>query len=113
MNIHDLAKIGSMIVDDGNWQGKQIVSRDWLEQSFAPRTELPMGLRYGYFWWLSSNGSPPHWGAGFGNGGQRLVVDQTNQLVMVIYAGNYNQRNAWQLPVKIITEFVLPSIFQK
>ncbi|MEH6633174.1 MAG: serine hydrolase [Halopseudomonas aestusnigri] len=113
LNIHDLAKIGSMIVDNGNWQGKPIVSSDWLEKSFVPRANLPMGLRYGYFWWLSPNGSPPHWVAGFGNGGQRLVVDQTNQLVIVIFAGNYNQRNAWQLPVKIITEFVLPTVFQK
>ena len=113
LNIHDLAKIGSMVVDNGNWQGKQIVSSDWMEKSFTPRADLTIGLRYGYFWWLSPNGSPPHWAAGFGNGGQRLVVDQTNQLVMVIYAGNYNQRNAWQLPVKIITEFVLPTVFQK
>ena len=31
-------------------------------------------------------------------------------LVVVVTAGNYNQRDAWKLPVAIITEIVLPGL---
>ncbi len=113
LNNHDLAKLGLLIVDKGVWQGHQIIPVSWLERSFKPEAFTSVGLRYGLFWWLAPNGSPPYWAAGFGNGGQRLLIDEANQLVMVIFAGNYNQPNAWQLPVKVITKFVLPVVLAK
>lgn len=105
----DLAKIGTMIINSGKWGDRQIVSSEWLKQSFVPQAESEV-LRYGYHWWLAPVGSPPRWAAGFGNGGQRLVVDSNNDLVVVVYAGNYNQPEAWRLPVQILTKFVLPTV---
>ena len=110
LNIHDLARIGRLILDRGVWQGKQIVPADWLDVSFTPHAKLRDGLRYGLFWWLGPDGMPPYWVAGFGNGGQRLMISPANKLIVVVFAGNYNQPDAWKLPVKIITEFVLPAV---
>ena len=105
----DLAKIGQLIVQNGVYDGRQVVPADWLERSFTPRAETGRGLRYGYFWWLAPEGDPPAWVAGFGNGGQRLGVAPETGLVVVVFAGNYNQPDAWQLPVKILEDFVLPA----
>lgn len=115
LNIHDLAKIGQLILQKGKFGGQQIVPEAWLTQSFTAHSDLKTGLRYGYFWWLApaSWGNPPAWVAGFGNGGQRLTVQPARDLVIVVFAGNYNEPNAWQLPVKIIEKFLSPALRAK
>lgn len=110
LNIHDLAKIGRMVLAGGTWEGKQIVPADWLKQSFTPHAKLEFGLRYGLFWWLSNQGDPPGWAAGFGNGGQRLTIDRNGELVVAVFAGNYNQPDAWKVPVAVIMEHVVPGL---
>ncbi len=113
LNIHDLAKIGQLIVQNGQYDGKVIVPADWLQVSFTPHSKLPDGLRYGYFWWLAPWGDPPAWVAGFGNGGQRLTVQAEHELIIAVFAGNYNQAQDWNLPVKIIEQFVVPVLRAK
>lgn len=112
MTIHDLAKIGTLVLQKGKFDGKQIVPASWLSTSFTPRSDLRSGLRYGYLWWLAAKswGDPPSWVAGFGNGGQRLTVQGKNGLVLVVFAGNYNRRDAWKLPVRIINKYMVPEI---
>ena len=106
----DLAKIGQLVLNDGRWDDARIVPADWLEQSFRTRARLER-INYGYQWWLGPEGPDgPRWIAGFGNGGQRLWINPGLDLVVVVTAGNYNQRDAWKLPVAIITEIVLPGL---
>ncbi len=110
MNIHDLAKIGRLVLNDGVWHGRRIVPADWLKVSFTPHAHLHSGIRYGFFWWLAPEGSPPTWVAGIGNGGQRLMVSPNGELVVAVFAGNYNKPDAWKVPVKVIAEFVVPAV---
>jgi CubicO group peptidase (beta-lactamase class C family) len=106
----DLARIGQLVLDGGRFEGRQIVPGEWLEQSFRMHARAD-GLDYGYHWWLGPGaGSAPSWVAGFGNGGQRLFVMPRLDLLVVVMAGNYNQPDAWKLPVAIITEIVLPGL---
>ena len=52
-----LLRFGEMIRQGGAWEGTQVVSRDWLDQSFEPRTRSPWsGLSYGYGWFLGGQG---------------------------------------------------------
>jgi hypothetical protein len=39
-----------------------------------------------------------------------LAVFPRLDLVVVVMAGNYNQPDAWKLPVAIITEVVIPAL---
>jgi CubicO group peptidase (beta-lactamase class C family) len=107
----DLAKIGQLVLDAGCWRGEEVVPGQWLDQSFQARAKVDDEVDYGYHWWLGPQAARGRqWVAGFGNGGQRLTVVPQLELLIVILAGNYNQADAWKLPVALITEAVLPSL---
>lgn len=95
MRPRDLLKIGRLVLDDGQWQGKQIVPAAWIRQSMAPifRTDV-RDYRYGRQWWggvAQWRGHPIEWHAGFGNGGQRLYIIPALDMVVVTSAGAYDE----------------------
>ena len=107
----DLAKIGQLVLNQGNWEGRQIVPRSWLEASFEDRVPAEDELEYGYQWWLGRGRVDGRcWIAGFGNGGQRLVIVPDLDLVVAILAGNYDQPDAWKLSVTIMDEILSPAL---
>ena len=106
----DLARIGQMLVQGGTWQGRTLVPADWLKASFTSRAEIGDGLTYGYQWWLGTRmGTNDNWAAGFGNGGQRLIVMPDIDLAIVILAGNYSQPGQWELPMKLMRDHIMPA----
>lgn len=111
LTARDLARIGQMILNRGRWGETQVVPEDWLKDSFRHHTAAEDGLFYGYQWWLGKGRRDGRdWIAGFGNGGQRLVVIPDLDLVLVVFAGSYNQREAWKLSVRIMNDVLFPSI---
>jgi CubicO group peptidase (beta-lactamase class C family) len=111
MRPRDLARIGQLVLDQGRWGERRLVPAAWLTASFEPRVPSEDELAYGYQWWLwprDSRADGRRWMAGFGNGGQRLTIMPHLDLVLVVTAGNYNQPDAWQLPVTI-TEILIPA----
>jgi len=80
----DLAKIGYLYLHEGIWDGKQIVSKDWVKQSLAPFIAAEEGFHYGYKWWLlpRTDRDGYVWMAR-GFGGQRLIVFPEEKLVVV------------------------------
>ncbi len=107
----DLAKIGQLVLNQGRLQDRQLVPSHWLAASFENSVAAEDNLEYGYQWWLGRGRSDGRrWIAGFGNGGQRLIVIPNLDLVVVVMAGNYNQPDAWRIAVKLMADIVLPSI---
>jgi len=84
LRAEDLAKIGYLYLHDGMWDGKQIMSADWIKQSLTPVIDAEDGMKYGFQWWLIPHGEPQHlaW-ACLGFGGQRLLVFPEDDLIMV------------------------------
>lgn len=101
----DLARLGRLVLDQGRWQGREVVPVAWLAESLQPRVDVPAlgpvltGLRYGRFWWhgqvpdprQAHRGSTLPWIAGFGNGGQRLYLVPALDLVIAVAAGAYGE----------------------
>ena len=90
----DLAKLWYLFLRDGAWDGKQVVSRDWVRASVSPA--VPVGRRalgmthYGYKWWLYPNPTDSTrvmW-AGSGFGGQWPIAIPEDDLVIVINQWN-------------------------
>ena len=111
LTARDLAKIGQLVLNGGRWGERQIVPEAWLAASFTEHRPSENGLFYGYQWWLGrGHGDGKPWMAGFGNGGQRLVIFPHLDLAVVVLAGGYNDPEAWKLSVDILTEVLFPSL---
>ena len=61
LSTRDMARIGELVLRDGNWHGEQVVPREWIEEMtsvITPNEEMnPPALRdsefgYGYMWWV-------------------------------------------------------------
>jgi CubicO group peptidase (beta-lactamase class C family) len=83
-----LAKIGFLFLNDGKWEGKQIVPADWVKASIAPAMSAEdegRKWKYGFQWWLAPWGKAPEkfaWAAR-GFGGQELRVVPEYNLIVV------------------------------
>lgn len=103
----DLAVLGRMIEQRGAWNGKQIVSSKWLEQSFKPRGTL-LGIDYGYMWYgepYSIAGEDLESHLAMGHGGQFLILLPSLQAIIVITASDYDQQIDFY---SFIRDFVIP-----
>ncbi|OQP52484.1 hypothetical protein A4R26_28715 [Niastella populi] len=87
MRPYDLAKIGSLLLREGKWQGKQVVPASWI-QKIQPLYYVHKTESYGYGWWLDSEN--PHEIQAMGRGGQRLFVLKDKNVVIVTTGGGFD-----------------------
>ena len=91
----DLLKLGELLLNDGRWNERRIVSSDWLRLSTAPVHEAWYSERYCLHWWSGTTVMPGGrvvaWKEALGLGGQRLYVIGDFGLVVVMNAGLYDR----------------------
>ena len=110
MTPRDLAKIGQLILNKGSWNGKQIISKVWIETATAPKTQIT-GIDYGFLWWsipLKSGDEVFLSKTATGNGGQYVMVIPELDLVAVFTGGAYNSQDD-KLPFAIMQKVFLPT----
>ncbi|HEX6749388.1 MAG TPA: serine hydrolase [Longimicrobium sp.] len=89
----DLARLWYLFLRDGSWNGRQVVTREWVRQSVLPAVAVgnrPGGARYGLKWWLYPNPTDSTrvmW-AGSGFGGQFPVAIPEEDLIVVVNQWN-------------------------
>jgi CubicO group peptidase (beta-lactamase class C family) len=86
----DFAKIGRLYLNKGNWNGKQIVSQKWVEESTKVDTTEGSEEGYQYQWWLPSTK-----GDFMAEGilGQFVYVNPSKNLVIVRMGKNIGSIN--------------------
>ena len=50
----EFARIGQLMLNDGRWNGEQIVPASWVERSTTP---IPQMNNYGFLWWIDQERS--------------------------------------------------------
>lgn len=85
-NATDFARIGNLVLHEGNWKGKQVISSTFLQAALTPnmvKTEKgDICDFYGYQWWLTTyEGRPVHYARGIL--GQYIIVVPHRNLVVV------------------------------
>ena len=124
----DILKIGQLWLNGGTWNGKRIVSADWVKWSTSPHMRVSpettgvsgdaFANNYieGYDAWawhpapLTVGGRTYQGYLGNGNGGQMLIVIPEADLAVAFTAGNYRQGLWWRLKDDIVRDMILPSI---
>ena len=112
----DLAKIGQLFLNKGNWQGKQIISERWIQESTQQQIKFGgfWGWNYGYYWMqvdLNLNDRTIHSYFVPGDGGQLLAVFPDLNMVIVFTAGNYGT-NVKSVCFAMIKRYLLPAVQQ-
>ncbi len=79
----DMAKIGQLYIAHGMWNGKQIVSSKWIEESTREHSRFKkQDMPYGYLWWIINK--EEHVYAAMGDGGNIIYVDEATKMVISI-----------------------------
>jgi hypothetical protein len=87
INAYDMARFGLLTLRKGNWNGKQIIAEDWINQSLTPTTA---NTGYGFMnYFLNTDkkmypSAPATAYAHIGNGTNAIYVDKENDIVAVI-----------------------------
>lgn len=93
----DMLKLGLLYAEDGVWDGRRLLSSDWVKASLAAQSSVDE-TGYGYFWWrpwinvqTSAGPRQVYYNAAQGNGGQKIYLFAQFDMVVVITAGAYNR----------------------
>jgi CubicO group peptidase (beta-lactamase class C family) len=92
----EMAKIGRLYLNGGVWDGKRIVSAEWVAQSTKEQSRCAQwgNLAYGYLWWVIDGESY----AALGDGGNVIYVNPKKALVVAIaslFAPEAKDRIEW------------------
>ncbi|GKX27753.1 6-aminohexanoate-dimer hydrolase [Vallitalea longa] len=81
----DMAKIGQLYQNRGMWNGRQIVSVAWIDESMKEHSRWEeMNLSYGYLWWIIDDDE--HACAAMGDGGNVIYFNAKKKIVVSIAA---------------------------
>jgi len=115
----DQLKLGQLYLNGGVWNGKRIVSRDWVTEStsvhsrFSPAFSLGQKHEYGYGWHiheLKSGAKTYRVFAAEGNGGQFVIVVPDLDLVVGITGGSYGEFDQWyRWELELVPQFIIPA----
>jgi len=86
INAYDMARFGLLTLHNGNWNGKQLISKQWVKQALTPTTA---NTGYGYMnWFLNTDkkllpSAPEKTWVHIGNGTNMIYCDPEHDLVVV------------------------------
>ena len=113
MTARELARFGQLFLDEGRWQGKQLVPGWWAVASTSPQVDIGNNYAgYGFYWWLNRIATYDMFSA-LGAGGQILHVIPTLDLVMVTthgFSGNPRDFEEEAESYQFLWNYLIPAI---
>lgn len=81
----DMVKIGQLCLENGSYNGRQIVSSQWIKEITQPRFQCGESfgnMEYGYLWWIIDE--KDHIYAAIGDGGNVIYVNPSKNTVVAV-----------------------------
>jgi len=116
MRPRDLLKLAQLYLNGGTWNGKRIVSDDWVDKSTRKHSQLsdPTGKEhlYGYAWHLyhydvAGKNYTMYFAAG--NGGQLVMVFPELDMVANYNGGAYGERKFLTWQAELVPRYLIPA----
>lgn len=110
----DMAKLGFCYINNGQWDGIQVISQDYIAASTHKQSNggPPVNANYGYLWWIEQvQGRHAFFASGFG--GKYIYVIPELDLVVVTTASTEQAQKDREQHNKIralIPDFILPAL---
>ena len=114
MRPRDMAKIGLLILNEGVWNGVQVVPRDYIIAATSPQVSTAPATdhRYGFLTWIRGlsleEGDPVQYIAIEGDGGNNISVFPDRQLVVVTTSGNYGEFPVYEAQGQRLLRRIVP-----
>ena len=109
----ELLRIGEMLLNEGRWEGEQVVPERWIRRSWTPRvTSSYNGNEYGYGWWSRTLAGERLWYA-WGYGGQYLFLAPELELAVVATTAPGRERGSFDADraiFRILRDEILPEV---
>ena len=108
----DFMKIGQLMLNGGTWNGRRILSKEFVARASSPLFQLG-DKKYGLAWWgmdFSYRNRTIHAFVALGNGGQNLFVLPDLDLVIMVWASNYGDRIFFTIGDDIVAKQILPAV---
>lgn len=109
----DYAKYGQLYKNQGIWNGKQILSKEWITNSFSHQMTISEDEYYGYLFWNKTynvNGVNYEVYYSSGNGGNRIFIFKDFPIVVVITSTAYNTPYGHKQVDKIMQNYLIEAI---
>ncbi|MCW3160181.1 serine hydrolase domain-containing protein [Chryseobacterium oryctis] len=98
MKANDMLKFGTLILNNGKFGNRQIVSQKWIEESTSEQVKLdnwdvlPNANGYGYYWWRrKTNGHQAFVAVGYGGQIICIIPDLKMVIVSTCFLGEKNR----------------------
>lgn len=102
----DMAKLGLLYLQNGKWDGQQIIPAQWVKASTTQHVQKEDGSGYGYLWTVYPQSS--HYAA-LGLGGQQIHVYPAQNLVVVMTSNLESYAEAPEIE-RLLNSFILPAV---
>ncbi|MEW6982460.1 serine hydrolase domain-containing protein [Colwelliaceae bacterium 6471] len=113
LRARDMAKFGQLYLNKGNWNGEQVISQAWIDESTQRYVDSGT-WGYGYQWWMTTFnvlGTEINTFYADGFGGQYIFVLPDLDAVVVFNGRAYQQGQSEQYDVrKIMEDHILPAL---
>jgi CubicO group peptidase (beta-lactamase class C family) len=108
----DMVKIGQLMLQEGRWKGRRVVSAAWVRESTRQQTATGQ-YPYGFYWHLT-NSRERHVQAddgfmGLGQGGQVIAVFPALDMVVVVTSQNWHSGRK-SMPFQLFDQYILPAV---
>ena len=110
LKTRDMLKFGQLFIDEGNWQGQQLVSPGWVAASVTRHVDVSPFVDYGYQWWLDdlaygAGTTPAYITSGYG--GQYIFAMPELDIVVAFTGQNYENSERIAELYMLVERFVL------
>jgi CubicO group peptidase (beta-lactamase class C family) len=111
----DMAKFGQLYLQNGKWNGTQVVPEKWVAESTRSQVKVDDLTSYGYLWWIYSTydsmnkrAIPAYAARGYGN--QHIIVIPERELVVTITCDPDVLSKDRSDPAELVEKYIIQAV---